>query len=205
MEIDGGFTMEQAGYISDPSMHLNQFSCILAEIVHENHTFTHTEMIQIISYSLIHGFALYSLIIFVASFFLSEIKQQKINRFDLSACQIGAIGGFIYLATASVSTLELGRYAPVIWIHLLLILSVQLVWSEKVRTLKWIRLLIACVLLFSLEGWIIALFSGHPNDMLSPSEIPFITMALFWLTHLGIFAVVSGLFHWIKSYFSPNR
>lgn len=162
-------------------------------------------MIEIISYSLVHGFALYSLIEFIASFFVSESRKQKINRFDVSACQIGAIGGFIYLATASVSTLELGRYAPVIWIHLLLILNVQLVWSEKIRTHKWIRLLIACTLLFSLDGWIIALFSDHSDYMLSPLEIPFVTWVQFWLMHLGIFALVSGLFHWVKSYFRSNR
>jgi hypothetical protein len=162
-------------------------------------------MIQVISYSLVHGFALYSLIGFIAGFFLSETQKQKINRFDLSASQIGAIGGFIYLATASVSTLGLGRYAPVIWIHLLMILSVQLVWSEKIRTLKWLRLLIACLLLFSLEGWFIVLFSAHQDYMLSPLEIPFITLVQFWLMHLGIFALASGIFHWIKSYFRPNR
>lgn len=160
-------------------------------------------MIQPISYSLVHGFAIYSLIGFIASIFLSETKQQKINRFDLSACQIGAIGGFIYLATASVSTLELGRYAPVIWIQLLMILSVQLVWSDKLRTLKWLRFLIACLLLFSLEGWIIVIFSGTQNYMLSPSEIPITTLLLLWLMDLGIFAIASGLFHWIKSYFRP--
>lgn len=162
-------------------------------------------MIQILSYSLIHGFALYSLIGFIARFFLSETNRQKVNFFDKSACQIGAIGGFIYLATASVSTLELGRYAPVIWIHLLLILSVQLVWSEKIRTFKWIRLLIAFLLLFSLDGWIFVFFSGQSNYLLSPLEIPFITWVQFWLMHIGIFVLVSGLFHWIKWYFQRNR
>lgn len=151
-------------------------------------------MIQIISYSLVHGFALYSLIGFIASFFLSETNQQKIKRFDLSACQIGAIGGFIYLATASVSTLGLGRYAPVIWIQLLMILSVQLVWSDKLRTLKWLRLLIACLLLFSLEGWIIMITSTHRDYMPSTWSIPFLTLLQIWLTHLGIFALASGLF-----------
>ena len=160
-------------------------------------------MIQALSYSLVHGFALYSLISFITGFFLSETKQQKINRFDLSACQIGAIGGFIYLATTSISTLGLGRYAPVIWIQLLMILSVQLVWSEKLRTLKLLRLLIACLLLFSLEGWIIMITSVHRDYMPSTWSIPFTTLLKFWLMDLGIFAIASGLFHWIKSYFRP--
>lgn len=158
-------------------------------------------MIEFISYSLVHGFAVYSLIGFIASFFLSETNRQKMNRFDLSACQIGAIGGFIYLATASVSILGLGRYAPVIWIQLLMILSVQLLWSDKLRTLKWLRLLIACLLLFSLEGWILMITSGNRDYMTSTWSFPFTTLLQIWLTDLGIFALASGLFHWIKSYF----
>lgn len=158
-------------------------------------------MIQSISYSVLHGFAIYSVIGFIANFFLSETNKEKLTFFDLSASQIGALAGFIYLAMSAVSTLELGRYAPVIWIHLLMILSVQLVWSDKLRKLKWLRLLIAILLLFSVEGWIIMITSMHRDYMPSAGSLPFGTFIGMWFIDLGIFAFVSGLFHYIKSYF----
>ena len=161
-------------------------------------------MIQAITYSLLHGFAVYSLIGLIVNLFLSEINRQKAARFDYSAWQIGALAGFIYLALSAIPLLSLGRYSIPIWIHLLLLLSVQLLWFGKLHTIKWLRVLIAIMLLFSVEGWLIMITSAHRDYLPGTWTIPFWAQMQMLVTDLLLFSAISILFHWIKSFFKPK-
>jgi hypothetical protein len=161
-------------------------------------------MTEAITYSLVHGFAVYSLIGLLVNLFLSKNNRQKAARFDYSACQIGALAGFIYLALSAMPILSLGRYSIPIWIHLLLLLSVQLLWFGKLYTIKWLRLLIAAMLLFSVEGWLMMITSMHRDYLPSTWRFPFWTQVQIFITDLLLFSAIATLFHWIKSLFKPK-
>jgi hypothetical protein len=162
-------------------------------------------MIQAITLSILHGFAIYSLVGFIAGFFLSPKTKEKADQFDVSACQIGALAGFIYLVLSSVDTLSLGRYAIPVWIQLLMIGSVQLLWVLKLRTVRWLRLVIAGMLLFSLEGWIGMITSMNREYMPLDGGSFFLTLLYVWITSSAVFALAAGLFHAVKTQSRPSR
>lgn len=159
-------------------------------------------MIEVISYTLIHGFSLYSLVLFITRLFFSRITKEKAERLDLSACQIAALSGSVYLILFIINILSMERYALPIWIGPLCILCLQVLWFEKLRKLIWLRLLLGCLLLFSPEDWVIFLTSINRDYLPSTWSIPIYNQIRFLLTDTIIFITAVTSFHGIKWYFN---
>ncbi|MBU2062130.1 MAG: hypothetical protein KKH44_09830 [Bacteroidetes bacterium] len=166
---------------------------------------------------ILFGFGFYSIVFLIGRPILSESKKSIMDRFDNSACLVAAFIGALYLIGGLTSliieytTVKMqvegftkkdklfGKYWIWYWPQPFLYFSSQLLWFKSIRTKKIIRLLIALLLITSIESIVIYLTALH-RDYLPSSWSTLISARISdWLLSLGIFGLVSIVFHVIKT------
>lgn len=167
--------------------------------------------------SIVFGFILYSLIILVIQPFISEPAKNKIEKFDHSACILIAIVGLIHLLFWTTNLIQqfnssnnesaiylmkirlFGSYWLGYWFQPFLILVSQLLWSKKLRSIKWSRFVIPLVLIVSIESIMVHLTSTNRDYLPSSWSTPIRTMIVGWIFGFGGFIFFSVVFHLVKT------
>lgn len=173
--------------------------------------------------AIVSGFVLYSLIILIIQPFINEQVKNGIERFDQSASMLMAIAGLIHLffwiinligsfkiiddqaETYIMKTRLTGAYSVAYLVQPFLILVSQLLWSEKLRSVKWIRFVITLVFIISIEN-ITVYFTLANRDYLPSSWSTRINSTIIgWTLGFGTFIFLSAVFHFVKTRLSTKR
>jgi len=173
--------------------------------------------------AIVSGFVFYSLIIFVIRPFISEPAKNKIEKFDHSACILIAIVGLIHLLFWTTNLIEqfnssnnesaiylmktrlFGSYWFGYWFQPFLILVSQLLWSKKLRSIKWSRFVIPSVLIVSIESIMVHLTSTNRDYLPSSWSTPIGPTIISWILGFGTFMFFSAVFHFVRTRRSTKK
>lgn len=180
-------------------------------------------MTETIVQSILFGFGIYSITIMLSKPLFSGSTKIKIEKFDNSACTLIPAVGLIYLLNRlgtlffqygnlediteiyQISNRLFGPYWLGYWISPLLSLSSQLLWFKKLHRIILIRIIIAITLMVSIERIVVFLTSLH-RDYLPGSWMVLSSSKKYeWLYSVGVFGLVSILFHLIKTRLNKNN
>jgi len=148
---------------------------------------------------------------------LSESKKSIMDGFDNSACLVAALVGALYLIGGLTSliieyvTVKMqvegftmkdrlfGKYWILYWVQPTFYLFSQLMWFKKIRKIKFVRFIVALLLMTSIESLVIYLTSLHRDYLPSSWSMPISERIIDWLISLGLFGVTTIIFHLIKT------
>lgn len=175
------------------------------------------EYAEIIIEALLFGFGVYSILFLISRPMLSEPKKSMMDKFDNSACLIAAFVGAIYLIGGLASliienaTVKMqiegftmkgrlfGKYWIWYWIQPSFYLLSQLLWFKKIRKMKFVRFIVAILLIISIESLVIYLTSLHRDYLPSSWSIPISARITDWLISLGLFGATTTIYHIVKT------
>lgn len=175
------------------------------------------EYIEITLVSVFFGFGIYTIIFLLIRPYLSEFKRLNLDKYDNSACSIIAVTGGLYLLIWIVDIIMQfqmteeqyqvymirdklsGPYWLSYWIQPFLFLSSQLLWLKKVRKMKFVRFIVALMLMTSIESLVIYLTSLHRDYLPSIWNSPISARIMDWFISLGLFGAITTIFHLIKT------
>lgn len=173
--------------------------------------------------AILFGFGVYSILFLIGRPMLSESKKPIMDKFDNSACLVAAFVGAIYLIGGLTSliieyaTLKMqvegftmkdrlfGKYWIWYWIQPTFYLFSQLLWFKKIRKIKFVRFIVALLLITSIESLIIYLTSLHRDYLPSSWSMPISARIMDWLISLGLFGATTTIFHLIKTKLKVNN
>lgn len=175
------------------------------------------EYAEIVIEAILFGFGFYSILFLFGRPMLSESKKSIMDRFDNSACIIAAFSSTLYLIGGLTSliieytTVKMqvqgftmqdrlfGKYWIWYWIQPTFYLFSQLLWFKKIRKMKFIRFIVALILISSIESIVIYLTSLHRDYLPSSWSTPISERISDWLISLGLFGMTTTIFHLIKT------
>jgi molybdopterin-containing oxidoreductase family membrane subunit len=175
------------------------------------------EYAEIVIEAILFGFGVYSIIFLIVRPMLSDSKKAILDKFDNSACLVAAIVGAFYLAGGLTSLIIeyttvkkqvegftmkdrlFGQYWIWYWIQPTFYLFCQLLWFKKIRKMKFVRFIVALLLITSIESLVIYLTSIHRDYLPSSWSTPISARIMDWLISLGLFGATTILFHLIKT------
>lgn len=167
--------------------------------------------------AILFGFGFYTILYILFRSLLTVTQKETINNFDNSACLVAAIIGVTYFTGGIVSliteylTVKLqvegftmkdrifGKYWLWYWHQPLFYISSLLLWVKSIRTKKIIRLIIALLLITSIESIVIYLLSLNREYLRDNWTTAISASIMDWLFKLGIFGIVTLIFHLIKT------
>ncbi|MCU0434545.1 MAG: hypothetical protein MUC87_13915 [Bacteroidia bacterium] len=173
-------------------------------------------MVEPIIKSVLTGFGIYTIAMLWSKPFLPHTLKSKIEKFDSSACVLIPFTGLLYLVVWSVTIYFNYRNAETqddiysitnrltgplwyaAWLEPVLSLSSQILWFKKIRKNKLTRICIALTLIVPAESIIGCFISIHRDYVQSHWQVNYPQRIVAWIGEVGIFGVVSILFHWIR-------
>lgn len=167
--------------------------------------------------SILFGFGIYSIFIFLIKSNFSNATKIKIEKFDNSACSIIPIIGLIYLLnwlgtlffqyniiadSSEIYQLKsrlFRTYWIGYWLQPSLFIASQLLWFKKLRKIILIRFLIALTLIFSIESFVVYLTFSQRDYLPSTWSISLSSRIIEWIWRIGVFTSITIIFHLIKT------
>lgn len=158
---------------------------------------------------LFYGFGWYTVFFRCSYPFLSKSVKRTVDTFDYSACLLISIFGTIYLLAwflpLGVSNYQKNRLNVshltgfVCFIQPCIVLFSQILWFKSIRTRKWIRIIIATLLISAFDVQLIIIYLPQLHWDYLPTRWSFsLIHALSRLfLNLSVFGSVSIVFHWI--------
>lgn len=181
------------------------------------------EYTEIAIEAILFGFGVYSIMFLIGRPMLSDSKKAIIVKFDNSACFVAALVGAFYLVGGLTSVIVeyttvkkqvegftmkdrlFGQYWIWYWIQPTFYLFSQLLWFKKIRKMKFVRFIVALILVTSIESLVIY-FTSLNRDYLPGSWSTPISMRIMdWLISIGLFGATTTIFHIIKTKVKVNN
>jgi len=167
--------------------------------LYEYHLYIHN-MIGYLSESVLSGFTLCSIFLILLPAALYRLH----DSLDRTACSLAILAGIIIFISMLLNLYTQDyrvQYIPRLLIApVLLLVLTQILWFQKIRKIRWLRLLTATLLLICLHfpQLIIWVVSAHRDYLPSSFSVAFSTLICDLLLRLIVFFALLASFHLLR-------